>query len=728
MNKNYRVLIGTNVLGMSIVLLLSVVIYPLGFVVYASTAPSDDALTNNLNSNDTGSADPLSDAVLTFGDGTNVLNAESSSDSASNTASGGGADSGIDSTSSSSSDSSSVDDPSPDSLSRETGLDSSSLGPTGEVGSSTGEVGSSTGEVLPSDDAVGVEIIPSDGTPSGTEGGSESAVNVSTTDDETAPVGNNDAGASEEPVTAPLPSTQSDERGAEVGADLSSSSSSVDSNGNALTAESVTAASAENPNAVLQPISAGGDPQTVNFGDPSSNQESSATATLDRDNYSPGDTAILTITDPARNLDHDNANTVVVFVDGTPMIATENGPDSGVFTVSFVVTDSGNRLLYDASPPQARLDISGVSQPGSVEVREILVSEFQNTLGTGPPDEVIGNAIQVSFSDEVRLESNELCSALPVTGQCGGSTAVTISYANNAPDLNGQDPSTLKIWQYVPGVGWAELEEWTGVAPVIDLDARTVTAVTPFGEGTIILGFKTGGQGGGGGAIGLPGAGLVLDLVAPVTASEPPSSSDAPTSSSPESTTTSSPDTPILSVEDDADNSTSSISSLTQSSSPGIGISGESDIAKVSRNGNTTITVPGEGNVTLSFTNLISEGALTVSAAQDKDLAGYKVIKNAGGPAKVTSVDNTPYSLAGSVFVIGPTDTEFNGTITVSVPFKDALVPPGSEVKLLHYTGSGWEDVTTQGDPDTATGSLSSLGAVAPALKLQAINLVSAVK
>src|SRR5262245_4769428 len=120
MTRNYRVLLATNVLAMSVVLLLSVIAFPLAFRVYASTDPSNDLSTNNLNSNDTGSADPLSNAVLTLGDGSTVLSGQPATSSTTDTSGTGRtpADSGIGSTSDSSSsdspnsvpDSSSVDD------------------------------------------------------------------------------------------------------------------------------------------------------------------------------------------------------------------------------------------------------------------------------------------------------------------------------------------------------------------------------------------------------------------------------------------------------------------------------------------------------------------------------------------------------------------------------------------------------------------------------------------
>ena len=153
----------------------------------------------------------------------------------------------------------------------------------------------------------------------------------------------------------------------------------------------------------------------------------------------------------------------------------------------------------------------------------------------------------------------------------------------------------------------------------------------------------------------------------------------------------------MVSSTEDTNNDNVSIST-----SQGLGNTGQvrvgpedSVIAKVSRNGNVTVAVPGVGNVTLSFTNLVSEDNLTVSTAKEPDLPTFGVIKDTRGQAKVTTVDNSSYSVGDSIIVIGPTDSEFRGTITVTMPYETTLGAQGSDVRMLYHTGSGWEDVTT---------------------------------
>ena len=86
------------------------------------------------------------------------------------------------------------------------------------------------------------------------------------------------------------------------------------------------------------------------------------------------------------------------------------------------------------------------------------------------------------------------------------------------------------------------------------------------------------------------------------------------------------------------------------------------------------------------------------------------------------TLDNTSYSLAGTVFVIGPTDSEFKGTAMVTIPYNATLAPQASEVRMLQFSGTAWEDVTSKppADGKVVTGSLSRLWElIAPAVKSQ---------
>src|SRR6476661_3338381 len=142
------------------------------------------------------------------------------------------------------------------------------------------------------------------------------------------------------------------------------------------------------------------------------------------------------------------------------------------------------------------------------------------------------------------------------------------------------------------------------------------------------------------------------------------------------------------------------------------------------RSGNKTISVPEEGNVTLSYTSLLSQGKLTALPVKTtSELAVMNITQGANQkPGKLMALDNTPYIPVGTVFIIAPTDARFNGTITVVIPYNMTLAgqQAGQDVKILHYTGSTWEDVTTfpPANGHLVTGSLSTtLGPVVAAVK-----------
>ena len=151
-------------------------------------------------------------------------------------------------------------------------------------------------------------------------------------------------------------------------------------------------------------------------------------------------------------------------------------------------------------------------------------------------------------------------------------------------------------------------------------------------------------------------------------------------------------------------------------------VSQNTGTATVSSSGNATIVVPGSGDVVISFTKLGLGGTLSVSAVKTpSELSALQIAMGENGRGTLTTVDKTPYSIAGDVFMVGPLDSKFDGTATVTIPYNATLAPQASEVKIFHYTGSSWEDVTTSppADGHVVTGSLSSLGPVVAATKSQ---------
>ena len=158
--------------------------------------------------------------------------------------------------------------------------------------------------------------------------------------------------------------------------------------------ESITSASAENPNAVVQPISCCEDGQTVTLGDVSNTDGTSAKLFLDKPSgYKPGDSAEVTVEDKDANVDSNVINTIQIIVgtskddpSGQILTLTETAQDSGKFTGTFTVAsdNSKNHIFYDSGHPRATAVIDGVSQPGAVEIQELPVSSFLTSLGEGP--------------------------------------------------------------------------------------------------------------------------------------------------------------------------------------------------------------------------------------------------------------------------------------------------------------------------------------------------------
>ena len=109
---------------------------------------------------------------------------------------------------------------------------------------------------------------------------------------------------------------------------------------------SASRSSAENPNAVVQPITPG-DGQTVTLGDVSNSDGTSAQISLDKESYAPGDTAQVTLQDPDADIDPSVVNTVQIIVGasdsnpaGNTVTLTETAANSGKFVGTFDVPTS----------------------------------------------------------------------------------------------------------------------------------------------------------------------------------------------------------------------------------------------------------------------------------------------------------------------------------------------------------------------------------------------------
>lgn len=133
------------------------------------------------------------------------------------------------------------------------------------------------------------------------------------------------------------------------------------------------------------------------------------------------------------------------------------------------------------------------------------------------------------------------------------------------------------------------------------------------------------------------------------------------------------------------------------------------------------INIPGKGKLSLLFDMLLSGGTIIIeslspgqannliSALFDSTNANRGTF---GFGSSTASTAGDVYEIDISAITMGP-----DGEIIVTVPYDVSLLPSGldeSDVRLFHWTGSEWEDVTISVDTsnDTVTGSLQSLSPV----------------
>jgi hypothetical protein len=145
---------------------------------------------------------------------------------------------------------------------------------------------------------------------------------------------------------------------------------------------------------------------------------------------------------------------------------------------------------------------------------------------------------------------------------------------------------------------------------------------------------------------------------------------------------------------------------------------------------NITATFPGTGSATLGFVALMSppESVEITALESPTDIPSLKLSAPEGTNriiiSSVSTVDKLEYASAGKLFNIAGSGASFTGPVTVTIPYDQILLDekssasPQSNVKLLHYTGTAWEDVTTSVNPSThtVTGQITSLSPVIAAI------------
>jgi hypothetical protein len=446
----------------------------------------------------------------------------------------------------------------------------------------------------------------------------------------------------------------------------------------------------------------------------------------------------MTITDKSANLDPEAINTVAVSVSsssdkfGILVQFTETGPNTGVFTGKFLLTDGPSsfgpipsirtktgdniNIVYVASHARLKATLDGVTTGGEVTVTDFALSPLQKTfIGFNP----IGNGATLTFTD---VQTNP-----------DSTITITMSYADAY--IVGTPLDEFQIFKSNNGDDWElvnNLDDPVNSRPIIDTSAKTVTVKTTVDASLPIFfmlgqcdgcgsgGFGSPGAGGGGG-VPLPGNGVVLDFLAPVVAL-PPTPPPSPTPNHPISNTPPSGEplavrtllgTPALVPASLSIVNSSAEQLINASSVPGQVSESKSNTLKAS---NFTVTLPHIGTVVLVFTNLLSQGPIVVTPIQSPSgLSALKIEQTSDTlkPMRI-KIDNSTYSIMGTPLQIGPPSVNFDGRLTVSVPYNASLASETDQVRLLYSDGGNWEDLTSGVNLQKhyVVGDLESLGTV----------------
>jgi hypothetical protein len=251
-------------------------------------------------------------------------------------------------------------------------------------------------------------------------------------------------------------------------------------------------------------------PQIIPFRDISDlSPTASPIITLDKPLYLIGKTAQITITDPNANVDLSNIDSITAMVSSKSVPLTETGGAStGIFVGSFTVTGPVNVNYTPDNPASPRATVTlDTNAIGKVHIKDI---ELDTAALSTLTFKAITQPIEVTLSDGAVLT--------PATN-----VFVQMSMANAV--LDPGDDLTFAVMYYKPasppGAGWVKvsLEGDTSTGGDVDFGTFTITnnpanyaAAINTGEGQYILGFDTGGAGGG--SVGLVSSSLVLNFLA----------------------------------------------------------------------------------------------------------------------------------------------------------------------------------------------------------------------
>lgn len=390
----------------------------------------------------------------------------------------------------------------------------------------------------------------------------------------------------------------------------------------------------------------------------------------------------VTVTDPTKNLNGAIAETVVAKITSTSDPAgitinlTEVSPGAGVFTGNFFVSTSGSSgdVLRAGVGDSLQASYGEFTAPFRVVIEDVVEAGSLDLVDYTPPNFIhpVGDSYGLVLRD-ARLAT-------------GATISPTMSYAN-AMFMSGDNPANIRMFRMNGNACQAEITLTGGAGH--DAAQKTLTGTTTvLGQYALGLngpptpGVCPADPGGGGGGLPRPGSGLVLDAVAVVVQGSSNSYSGSGGSSSPAS-----------------------------SSAP----SGTSGPQVSSSNESTTANVGGE-TVNVSFESVQGPGTVSVNSMNVSQQPGL-FSQIAGTGQGTGSVGGSQFSTAGTLFDVSTT-ASYSGPVKITIPYSESLASDEQNVRFLHHSQDGWEDVTVAIDMEanTVTGSLGSLSPVVAAV------------
>ncbi len=440
------------------------------------------------------------------------------------------------------------------------------------------------------------------------------------------------------------------------------------------------------------------------------NELAPRTVSFDKPEYSIGSSVTVRVSDETVNLDDSSIDTLTMNVlsesdmVGIDITLLETGNDTALFSGNFQLDDqvssSADSILrvapgdlisgiyQSAARAPFRIIFDDITESGIVELNRFTVDPRLDIRI--PSFDQIGDAYQIRLID----------------AQVGTDTEITVimSYVN--VDLRSDETISAGLFvvlQFNPDSPPSGAFEWIDITtgnpphgiPEVDTVQFTVAGVTKsVGNFTIGHDVREGAGGGrGGGGVPRPGAGIILLDSASASVEQV----DEPNNS--------------------GEKSGSRSTAITQ---PTEG----TDVSTMVRTDSGTVIVRFESVEEGSGQLKVESSELSVF---DEFFDKVSILSQDNDQHGIVHLDGVTYTTTGKVFDIDASSVNFNGKVSVTIPYDEDVVASFSDletnVRLIHYNEDlgTWEDKTSSVDEimNTVTGALDSLSPVGAAIIIE---------